>query len=149
MDEGIEQKVGQERSGWRRVAGSFLKVCLFTVLVAQPIFVYLAKYVDTDCDDKAVHFYSAAYLFGPAEKKLAIRERISGWVEAEDLMARRQRMVSRLRPVWVESSPIFMAGKYVEPLTAVNGLDMETMDNSQQSLVCPSKGGRAGWRNGS
>ena len=73
-----------------------LKVVLFSILVAQPVFVYLIKYVDTDCDDKAVHFYAAAHLFGRAEKKQAIHRMIPKWAELEETVDRRRRLITRL-----------------------------------------------------
>lgn len=83
-------------SGRKALTMAVVKVCLFVVLVSLPVFVYLVAYVDTDCDDKAVHFYASAYLFGQAEKRQAIRERISDWAEAEEVVWRKQRFITRM-----------------------------------------------------
>jgi len=86
-----------EVGGWLRTfTVRALKFLLFLLLVAQPVWVYLVRYVDKDCDDKAVHFYAAASLFGPGEKVRAIRANIREWSRAEEEAWRRQRFVTRM-----------------------------------------------------
>ena len=61
---------------------ALIKVPLAIVFILQPLVVYVAKYTPGDCDDKAVHFYSAMYFSAPARDRAAFETMTRPFVQA-------------------------------------------------------------------
>jgi len=74
-----------------------LKMILCLLLLSQPIFVYLATYFKTDCDDKAVHYFCAAMTYSSGENRQAILENLPDWTNQLDSVYLKQRFTERIQ----------------------------------------------------
>src|SRR6185436_7846018 len=77
-------------AGVRRVVFAFF-------FALQPLVVYVAAYHSRDCDDKAVHFFSAMYWQAPAERRAALGTALEPFVRAHEHDAAWWRTAFRLR----------------------------------------------------
>jgi len=69
---------------------------LFVIIFCQPILVYLHRFNVRDCDDKAVHYYSAAYTAATSQKRDIVRNALPEWLGKEESLYRKQRVAGRV-----------------------------------------------------
>ncbi|OQW97707.1 MAG: hypothetical protein BWK77_01060 [Verrucomicrobia bacterium A1] len=73
-----------------------LLVLLFLVLFAHPVFLFLEEYLIRNCDDKAVHYYSTAYLAADAAHRQAVIAALPGWMDQLDTQHLKLRFAGRI-----------------------------------------------------
>lgn len=78
---------------------AFIKPLLAVFFILLPLVPYLASYNPDDCDDKAVHFYSAMYFLAPAKDQGAFQAMTRPFVRAYENDPRWERTAFRLRSV--------------------------------------------------
>jgi hypothetical protein len=75
---------------------SFILIPLALLFLLQPIVVYVAEFPPDECDDKAVHFFSAMYFAASATSRATVEQMTRPVVLASDDEDRQQRANFRL-----------------------------------------------------
>lgn len=73
-----------------------LRLILLIYLLSQPLLVFMIRYNAGDSDDKAVHYYSSAYVGASAESRTAVRAALPAWLTQEESLHRKQRVYGRV-----------------------------------------------------
>lgn len=77
-----------------------IKIILGAFFLFQPMIVYLSSYVPGDCDDKAVHYFSAAYWLSKPENKEKLNDMLGQYWELHEDENGRARNVFRINSTW-------------------------------------------------
>ena len=73
-----------------------LLVVLFAVLFLHPVCIFLQEYLIRNCDDKAVHYYSAAYVAADEPHRQAVLAALPGWMDLLPTQYLRLRLAGRI-----------------------------------------------------
>lgn len=77
-----------------------IKIILGAFFLFQPMIAYLSSYVPGDCDDKAVHYFSAAYWSAGSESKEKFHNLLGQYLASRKDEAGRERNIFRIESVW-------------------------------------------------
>jgi len=81
-------------------SGRVTEACFAVLAAAMTVAVWLGSYPAGDCDDKAVHYYSAAYVFAPEVAREVVRDALPGWLERLPPEAKKLRLQNRILSAW-------------------------------------------------
>jgi hypothetical protein len=73
-----------------------LLALLFAVLFVHPVFIFMQDYLMRDCDDKAVHYFSAAFFAAGAPQRQAVLDALPAWLERLPTEHLKLRMAGRI-----------------------------------------------------
>ena len=84
----------------RAHSGRGAEACFAVLAAAMTVIVWFGYYPAGDCDDKAVHYYSAAYVFAPEVAREVVRDALPGWLDRLPLEAKKLRLQNRILSAW-------------------------------------------------